>query len=89
MEEPIQPSSTANLRIVIISAARVDLAQFETIILEENSVYTGDSYNNLMTRVSNDLRDGIEGLSVVMEHFSANCHIESFPLSVSVFSIAG
>ncbi|KAK9857415.1 hypothetical protein MYU51_020831 [Penicillium brevicompactum] len=66
-------------------AARVDLAQFETIILEENSVYTGDSYNNLMTRVSNDLRDGIEGLSVVMEHFSANCHIESFPLSVLAY----
>lgn len=72
-----------------ISAARVDLAQFEAIIMEENKFYTGDSYSNLMKNISNDLRDGIEGLSAVMEHFSANGHVESFPLSVSVSSVAG
>ncbi|KAJ5447506.1 Transcription factor [Penicillium cf. griseofulvum] len=63
-------------------AARVDLAQYAAFILEENLFYAGDKYNNLVLEISNDLRNGIEGLSLVMEHFSINGYADSLPLSV-------
>ncbi|CAG7988360.1 unnamed protein product [Penicillium salamii] len=63
-------------------AARVDLAQFEAFILEDNKFYAANTYQQSMINVSKDLRVGIEGLSKVMEHFSIHGQAESFPLSV-------
>ncbi|KAJ5502785.1 Transcription factor [Penicillium fimorum] len=63
-------------------AAQVDLAQYAAFILEENIFYAGDKYSNMVLEISNDLRDGIEGLSLVMEHFSINGYADSLPLSV-------
>ncbi|CAG8314748.1 unnamed protein product [Penicillium nalgiovense] len=63
-------------------AARVDLAQYGAFVLEENLFYAGDTYNNLVREISNDLRDGIDGLSLVMEYFSVNGYADSLPLSV-------
>ncbi|CAG8291582.1 unnamed protein product [Penicillium nalgiovense] len=63
-------------------AARVDLAQYTAFVLEENLFYAGDTYNNLVREISNDLRDGIDGLSLVMEYFSVNGYADSLPLSV-------
>jgi hypothetical protein len=60
----------------------VDLAQYAAFILEENLFYAGDKYENLVLDISNDLKDGIEGLSLVMEHFSINGYADSLPLSV-------
>lgn len=71
-----------NARTYLFSAAKVDLAQFAACVLEENSFYAGDSYNQLIIQIGDDLRDGIEGLSVVMERFSGTGHVDSFPLSV-------
>ncbi|KAJ5542747.1 hypothetical protein N7535_005171 [Penicillium sp. DV-2018c] len=63
-------------------AARVDLAQYAAFILEENIFYAGDKYNTLIVDIGNDLRNGIGGLSLVMEHFSVNGHAGDLPLSV-------
>jgi hypothetical protein len=71
----------------LISAARVDLAQYAAFILEENLFYAGDTYSTLVLDISNDLRDGIDGLSLVMEHFSVNGHAGGLPLSVLVFPL--
>jgi hypothetical protein len=60
----------------------VDLAQYAAFVLEENLFYAGDTYNNLVREISNDLRDGIDGLSLVMEYFSVNGYADSLPLSV-------
>ncbi|KAJ5365524.1 Transcription factor [Penicillium concentricum] len=68
----------------VSSAAQVDLAQYAAYILEENVFYAGDRYSDLVLEISNDLRDGIEGLSLVMEHFSINGYADSLPLSVLV-----
>ncbi|OQE42261.1 hypothetical protein PENCOP_c004G07000 [Penicillium coprophilum] len=63
-------------------AAQVNLAQYAAFLLEENLFYAGDQYGTLVLEISNDLRNGIEGLSVVMEHFSVNGYSDSLPLSV-------
>ncbi|KAJ5170980.1 Transcription factor [Penicillium coprophilum] len=63
-------------------AARVKLAHYAAFILEENVFYAGDQYGNLVLEISDDLRNGIQGLSVVMEHFSVNGYSDSLPLSV-------
>lgn len=62
----------------------MDLAQYTAFVLEENLFYAGDTYNNLVREISNDLRDGIDGLSLVMEYFSVNGYADSLPLSVLV-----
>jgi hypothetical protein len=64
--------------------ARVDLSQYAAFLLEENLFYAGETYNNLVVEISNDLRHGIQGLSLVMEHFSFNGYADSLPLSVLV-----
>ncbi|KAJ5822322.1 uncharacterized protein N7525_011606 [Penicillium rubens] len=63
-------------------AARVDLAQYAAFVVEENLFYAEDMYNNLVREISNDLRDGVDGLSLVMEYFSVNGYANSLPLSV-------
>ncbi|KAJ5143400.1 uncharacterized protein N7515_002187 [Penicillium bovifimosum] len=63
-------------------AARVDLAQYSAFILEENLFYAGDKYSTMILDIGNDLRNGIDGLSLVMEHFSVNGHAGDLPLSV-------
>ncbi|CAG8241342.1 unnamed protein product [Penicillium salamii] len=63
-------------------AARVDLAQFEAFMLEDNKFYAANTYQQSIINVSEDLRDAIEGLSKVMEHFSMHGQAVSFPLSV-------
>ncbi|OQE12784.1 hypothetical protein PENFLA_c063G08786 [Penicillium flavigenum] len=68
--------------LTYMTAARVDLAQYAAFVLEENLFYAGDTYNNLVREISNDLRDGIDGLSLVMEYFSVNGYADSLPLSV-------
>ncbi|OQE25661.1 hypothetical protein PENFLA_c008G01993 [Penicillium flavigenum] len=62
--------------------ARVVLAQHAAYLLEENLFYAGGTYNNLVLEFSNDLWHGIQGLSLVMEHFSINGYADSLPLSV-------
>ena len=62
----------------------MDLAQYAAFVVEENVFYAGDMYNNLVREISNDLRDGVDGLSLVMEYFSVNGYADSLPLSVLV-----
>ncbi|KAJ5787874.1 hypothetical protein N7457_002864 [Penicillium paradoxum] len=66
-------------------AARMSLAQYAAFVLEENMFYAGDTYNTLLLDISNDLRESIDGLSLVMEHFSVNAYTDGLPLSVLVY----
>lgn len=51
-------------------------------MLEDNKFYAANTYQQSIINVSEDLRDAIEGLSKVMEHFSMHGQAVSFPLSV-------
>lgn len=68
----------------LVSAARVDLAQYAAFIIEENLSLAKDTYNQRMLEIGRDLKHGIEGLTSAMEYFSNQGHLESLPLSVSV-----
>jgi hypothetical protein len=72
------------VRLCLFSAAKVDLAQFAAFVLEENLFYAGDSYSDMVLHISGNLGDGVEGLNIVMEHFSLNGHADGLPLSVLV-----
>jgi hypothetical protein len=52
--------------------------------LEENLFYAEDTYNDSVQGISNDLREAIAGLTIVMEYFSVDNDADSLPLSVSV-----
>lgn len=60
----------------------MDLAQYAAFFLEENLFYAGGTYSDLVLEIGDNLRDGIDGLSLVMEHFSINGNVDGLPLSV-------
>ncbi|KAJ6095170.1 hypothetical protein N7467_002683 [Penicillium canescens] len=71
-----------HLTIMYYHAARVDLAQYAALVLEENLFYAEDTYNDSVQDISNDLREAIAGLTIVMEYFSVDNDADSLPLSV-------
>lgn len=64
------------------SAARVDLAQYEALIVEENRSFLHEDYLHRISDISRNLQSGIEDLATVMESFSTNTFVEGLPLSV-------
>ncbi|OQD82458.1 hypothetical protein PENANT_c021G09700 [Penicillium antarcticum] len=70
------------LTVMYYHAARVDLAQYAALVLEENQFYAKDIYTNWIQDISNDLSEAIAGLTIVMEYFSVNNDADSLPLSV-------
>jgi hypothetical protein len=68
-----------------LSAARIDLAQFAALAIEEHIALTTDLYSEAVFGIGKDLSSGIQGLTAVMQYFSRNGHVENIPLSVYVF----
>ncbi|KAJ5989739.1 hypothetical protein N7522_009946 [Penicillium canescens] len=57
-------------------------AQYAALVLEQNLFYAEDTYNDSVQDISNDLREAIAGLTIVMEYFSVDNDADSLPLSV-------
>ncbi|KAJ5355539.1 Transcription factor [Penicillium cataractarum] len=74
--------TTKNLTFMYYHAARVDLAQFAALAIEEHLALTTDLYREAVFGIGKDLSSGIRGLTAVMEYFSHNGHVENLPLSV-------
>lgn len=70
---------------ISFSAARVDLAQFAALAIEEHLALTTELYREAVFGIGKDLSSGIQGLTTVMEYFSRNGHVENLPLSVYAF----
>lgn len=68
------------------SAARVDLAQYSALLVEEhtNANLSFQGYESSVRRIARDLEAGIAGLAATMEYFSLNGNVEYLPLSVYV-----
>lgn len=64
------------------SAARVDLAHFTALLVEENLCLVTKVYSEIVTEIANDLQSGITGLTNVMGYFSMSGKEENIPLSV-------
>lgn len=71
--------------ILFSSAARVDLAQYAALAIEEHLALTTHLYREAVLGIGRDLSSGIQGLTAVMEYFSRNGQVENLPLSVYVF----
>jgi hypothetical protein len=81
-------SSDLPLALALIfsfSAARVDLAQYAALAIEEHLSLTTDLYREGVLGIGKDLSAGIKGLTAVMEYFSRNGQVENLPLSVYAF----
>jgi hypothetical protein len=70
--------------IAFLSAARVDLAQYAALAIEEHLALTTHLYREAVLGIGKDLSAGIKGLTAVMEYFSSNGQVENLPLSVYV-----
>ncbi|KAJ5086193.1 Transcription factor [Penicillium argentinense] len=74
-----------SLTFMYYHAARVDLAQYAALLMEEHLTFATQMYRNSVLQIGNDLYSGIVGLTAVMEYFSLNGHIEFLPLSVLAY----
>lgn len=66
----------------LCSAARVDLAHFAALVIEEHESIARDVHRKAVMGIGKDLQAGVAGLTSVMEYFSRNGHVEYLPLSV-------
>ncbi|KAJ5545630.1 hypothetical protein N7494_003215 [Penicillium frequentans] len=78
-----QPSAALkNMTFMYYHAARVDLAQYAALLIEEYPTLPSHKYQQALMGVGRDLKGGIDGLSRIMEYFSLTGHVDNLPLSV-------
>ncbi|OJJ34569.1 hypothetical protein ASPWEDRAFT_112951 [Aspergillus wentii DTO 134E9] len=75
-----------NLTYMYYYAARVDLAQYEAMIIEKHLAFTGNDYPNQLVNTGKDLQNAMTGLTGVMEFFSGEGRAERLPLSVLAYA---
>ncbi|KAJ5718840.1 uncharacterized protein N7483_009922 [Penicillium malachiteum] len=74
-------STLRNLTSMYYHAARVDLAQYLALLIEENPNVPADIYKKTILEIGSDLKAGIDGLNATMKFFSTH-DVNSLPLSV-------
>ncbi|KAJ5106104.1 hypothetical protein N7456_002779 [Penicillium angulare] len=71
-----------SLTFMYYYTASVDLAHYSTLLIEEYSALPSHVHRDIMASIANDLKSGVDGLNIVMEHFSTHGHVDNVPLSV-------
>lgn len=64
------------------SCARIDLAQYCALAIEEYSALSPEMYRMAVIGTGKDLKAGVDGLTEIIEYFSLNGQVETLPLSV-------
>ncbi|KNG87592.1 hypothetical protein ANOM_005442 [Aspergillus nomiae NRRL 13137] len=67
-------------------AARVDLAQYEALIIEKHLSFTGTNYRGQLLETGADLRKAMTGLTSAIEFFCGQGRAERMPLSVLAYT---
>ncbi|KAE8141322.1 hypothetical protein BDV38DRAFT_268575 [Aspergillus pseudotamarii] len=67
-------------------AARVDLAQYEALIIEKHLNFTGTNYRAQLLETGADLRNAMNGLTSAIEFFCSQGRAERIPLSVLAYT---
>ncbi|RAQ73039.1 hypothetical protein COH20_007456 [Aspergillus flavus] len=67
-------------------AARVDLAQYEALIIEKHLSFTGANYRAQLLETGADLRRAMNGLTSAIEYFCSQGRAERIPLSVLAYT---
>lgn len=71
--------------VLISRTARIDLAHYEALLLENHLMFSGKNYINQIWNAGNTLRDAMARLTSIMEYFGREGRAQNLPLSVYVF----
>ncbi|GAB1198107.1 hypothetical protein APSETT444_007415 [Aspergillus pseudonomiae] len=71
---------------IVPPAARVDLAQYEALIIEKHLSFTGTNYRGQLLETGADLRKAMTGLTSAIEFFCGQGRAERMPLSVLAYT---
>ncbi|OGM49895.1 hypothetical protein ABOM_001521 [Aspergillus bombycis] len=75
-----------HLTLMYYYAARVDLAQYEALIIEKHLSFTGTNYRGQLLETGADLRKATTGLTSAIEFFCSQGRAERIPLSVLAYT---
>ncbi|KAJ5636862.1 Transcription factor [Penicillium longicatenatum] len=82
---PHPSAALKNMTFMYYHTARVDLAQYTALLIEEYPGLPRHRYQQAMMSVGRDLKGGIDGLSQIMEYFSVTGHVDNLPLSILAY----
>ncbi|KAL2861204.1 Zn(II)2Cys6 transcription factor [Aspergillus lucknowensis] len=74
-----------NFTYMYYQTARIDLAHYEALLLENHLMFCGENYITQLWSAGNTLRDAMSRLTSIMEYFGREGRAQNLPLSVCVF----
>ncbi|KAL4894996.1 hypothetical protein BDV59DRAFT_200253 [Aspergillus ambiguus] len=74
-----------NFTFMYYHTARIDLAHYEALLVENHLMFAGESYIKQVWEIGNTLRDAMDRLTDVMEYFSREGRAQNLPLSVLAY----
>ncbi|KAL2813884.1 hypothetical protein BJX63DRAFT_421078 [Aspergillus granulosus] len=74
-----------NFTYMYYQTARIDLAHYEALLLENHLMFSGKNYINQLWSAGNTLRDAMGRLTSIMEYFGREGRAQNLPLSVLAY----
>ncbi|KAL2838313.1 hypothetical protein BJX68DRAFT_259267 [Aspergillus pseudodeflectus] len=74
-----------NFTYMYYQTARIDLAHYEALLLENHLMFSGKNYINQLWSAGNTLRDAMSRLTSIMEYFGREGRAQNLPLSVLAY----
>ncbi|KAL4865000.1 hypothetical protein BDV12DRAFT_211283 [Aspergillus spectabilis] len=74
-----------NFTFMYYQTARIDLAHYEALLLENHLMFSGKNYINQLWNAGNNLRDAMSRLTSIMEYFGREGRAQNLPLSVLAY----
>ncbi|KAL4985594.1 hypothetical protein BDW68DRAFT_198626 [Aspergillus falconensis] len=74
-----------NFTYMYYQTARIDLAHYEALLLENHPLFSGKNYFPHLLSAGNTLRDAMAKLTAIMEYFGREGRAQNLPLSVLAY----
>ncbi|KAL4747225.1 hypothetical protein BDW72DRAFT_209735 [Aspergillus terricola var. indicus] len=74
-----------NFTYMYYQTARIDLAHYEALLLENHPLFSGKNYLPRLFSAGNTLRDAMAKLTAIMEYFGREGRAQNLPLSVLAY----
>ncbi|KAL4925692.1 Zn(II)2Cys6 transcription factor [Aspergillus undulatus] len=74
-----------NFTYMYYHSARIDLAHYEAMLLENHLMFSGKNYISQLWSAGNTLRDAMSRLTSIMEYFGREGRAQNLPLSVLAY----
>ncbi|KAL4808628.1 hypothetical protein BDV18DRAFT_167664 [Aspergillus unguis] len=72
--------------LMYYQTARIDLAHYEALLLENHLMFSGGEYTNCLWNAGASLRDAMGQLTSIMEYFAHEGRAHNLPLSVLAYA---